>query len=81
MIELTERQCQDLNMPEPIAINPKTQETYVLVRGDRYSRLKSLLSLDDFDPDEGARYINEVMADDDARDSYLESYQNYRKPA
>ena len=32
MIELTEEQCQLLNGPEPIAIDPKTKESYVLVR-------------------------------------------------
>jgi len=35
--------------------------------------------LDDYDPDEGAWYINEIMAEDDAKDPYLESYQCFRK--
>ena len=81
MIELTEQQRQELSAPEPLVLDPQTQETYVLVRRDTYERLKALLALDDYDPDEGAGYINEVMADDDAKDPYLESYQQYGKQA
>ncbi len=81
MIELTEFQRQELCDPEPVAIDPQTRETYVLVRREAYERLKALLALDDYDPDEGAAYINEVMAEDDAKDPYLESYQNYGKQA
>ncbi|MCI0377241.1 MAG: hypothetical protein L0215_06535 [Gemmataceae bacterium] len=81
MIELTEQQRQELTAPEPVAIDPLTQETYVLVRKETYERLKALLALDDYDPDEGAAYINEVMAQDDAKDPYLESYQQYGKQA
>ena len=79
MIELTEEQRQELSVPEPVAIDPRTRETYILVRRENYERLKALLTLDDYDPDEGAGYINEVMAEDDAKDPYLESYQQYGK--
>jgi len=81
MIELTEQQRQDLSAPEPVAIDPLTRQTYVLIRREAYERLKALLALDDYDPDEGASYINEVMAEDDAKDPYLESYQHYGKQA
>ena len=76
MFELTELQRQELNTPEPVAIDPQTNETYVLVRQRVYERLKSLLTLDDFDPDEGAADINEIMAQDDANDPLLDSYQH-----
>jgi hypothetical protein len=79
MIELTEQQRQELSAPEPIAIDPQTGESYVLVRRESYERLKSFLTMDDYDPDEGAGSINEVMAEDDAKDPYLESYQHYGK--
>ncbi len=79
MIELTEQQRQELNDPEPVAIDPQTRQTYILVRREIYERLKALVALEDYDPDEGAGYINEVMADDDAKDPYLESYQHYGK--
>ncbi len=81
MIELTEQQRQELNAAEPTAIDPQTGETYVLVPRSAYDRLKALLALDDYDPDEGAGYLNEVMADDDANDPYLDSYQRYGKNA
>jgi hypothetical protein len=81
MIQLTEQQRQELATPEPLAIDPQTRQTYVLVRQESYARLKSLLALEDYDADEGAGYINEVMADDDANDPLLESYQKHGKPA
>ncbi len=81
MIELTEQQRHELRDPEPIAIDPVTQATYVLVRREIYERFKVLLAIDDYDPDEGAAHMNEVMADDDVKDPYLESYQHYGKLA
>jgi len=77
MMQLTDEQVLELAHAEPIAINPHTQETYVLVRRQAYDKLKSLLALDDYDPDEGAALVNEVMADDDGGDPLLESYQHY----
>jgi hypothetical protein len=79
MIELTNEQRHELQDPEPLAIDPLTGQTYVLVRKEIYERLKALLTLDDYDPDEGAAYVNEVMAEDDAHDPLLESYQKYGK--
>lgn len=43
MIELTPQQRQELTEPEPVAIDPETKETYVLVRKDVYERLRELL--------------------------------------
>jgi hypothetical protein len=77
MIELTEQQRQELELPEPVAIDPQTKQLYVLVRHAAYQRWKSLLALDDFDPDEAAASVNEVMAEDDSNDPLLESYQHY----
>jgi hypothetical protein len=76
MIELTEEQRRKLSGPEPLAIDPETRQAYVLVRKEAYDRLKTLLARDDYDPDEGAAYVNEVMAEDDANDPLLESYQH-----
>ena len=42
MIELTEEQRQELKQTEPIAIDPKTKETYILLRKEAYERLKEL---------------------------------------
>jgi hypothetical protein len=81
MIELNEQQRQELSAPEPAAIDSLTRETYVLICREAYDRLKGLLALDDYDPDEGAAHINEAMADYDVKDPYLESYQHYGKKA
>jgi PHD/YefM family antitoxin component YafN of YafNO toxin-antitoxin module len=43
MIELTEEQIQALQDPEagpPTVVNPRTQETFVLLPVDEYKRLK-----------------------------------------
>lgn len=79
MIELTEQQRLELSHPEPLAIDPATHQTYVLVPRSTYERLKSLLSTEDFDPEEAATSINEALAEDDAGDPLLESYQHYGK--
>jgi hypothetical protein len=77
MIELTVEQRRELSAPEPLAIDPQTQQAYVLARKEAYDRLKALLALEDYDPDEGAAYINEIMAEDDAKDPLLDSYQHF----
>jgi hypothetical protein len=43
MIELTPQQRHELTAPEPLAIDPETKETYVLVRKATYERLRELL--------------------------------------
>lgn len=79
MIELTEQQIQELLKPEPVAIDPHTKAKYVLVRQEVYERLKALITMDEYNPYEGSAYINEIMAEDDLKDPYLESYQHYGK--
>ena len=45
MIELTEQQAVELEQPAaadpPRVLNPKTRETFVLLRADEYARLTS----------------------------------------
>jgi hypothetical protein len=43
MIELTDEQLRELSEPEPVAIDPKTQQVYVLVQKETYERLKKLV--------------------------------------
>jgi hypothetical protein len=43
MIELTEEQRRELGEPEPEAIDPQTQQVYILVRQETYQRIKELL--------------------------------------
>lgn len=81
MIELTREQHETLtkNGAEPVrALDPATNVQYVLIRAEIYDRLKAFLAGDI--PDTAA-LINEVMAEDDARDPYLESYQHYSQEA
>jgi hypothetical protein len=81
MIQLTDEQARELTQPEPVAIDPRTRQAYVLVRREAYERMKALLAVDEYEPDEGAALMHEVMAEDDAGDPLLESYQRYRKQA
>ncbi len=81
MIALTQEQHEALkqNGTEPArVIDRSTNIEYVLVRAEVYDRLKALL--DDEMPD-SASLVNEVMAEDDAKDPYLESYQHYAREA
>jgi hypothetical protein len=77
MIQLTPEQHKELaqNGAEPVRVlDCATNVEYVLLRAAVYERLENLLS--DGLPDSGA-LMNEVMAEDDANDPYLESYQHY----
>ncbi len=77
MIHLTQEQHEVLirNGTEPArVIDRATNVEYVLVPAHVYERLKALIA--DGLPDTGA-LMNEVMAEDDANDPYLESYQHY----
>lgn len=72
MIELTEQQRQELHNPEPVAVDPLTKETYVLVRSDVFRRMRSLLEETVLATGE---LVDQVMAEDDANDPYLDEYQ------
>jgi len=43
MIELTEEQRRELNGTEPLAVNPDTNETFVLVRKDGYQWMRAII--------------------------------------
>jgi hypothetical protein len=73
MIELTEEQRRELRQPEPLAIDPETQKTYVLVPREVYERLRALLDEDTVYTT--ADLLDRVMAEDDAHDPYLAELQ------
>jgi hypothetical protein len=73
MIELTPEQHAALERGDTLVRDAATNERFVLVRADLYDRLQSLLA------DDAAALVNEVMADDDANDPLLESYQHFAK--
>jgi hypothetical protein len=68
MIELSEEQRRQLESPEPLALDPQTQEMYVLVRKAVYDRIKGLLEDD-------ARLMYPALADLDPED--WEDASNY----
>jgi hypothetical protein len=74
VIELTKEQRRELNKPEPKAFDPETQETYVLVRQEVYARLRELLEADTVLAT--GDLLDRVMAEDDANDPSLDSYQS-----
>ena len=73
MIELTEQQRQELKVPEPVAIDPVTRETYVLIRSAVYERMKAILTDDTVYTT--AEMLDRVMAEDDANDPHLAELQ------
>lgn len=72
MIQFTPQQHDELPK-EPAgvarAVDPSSNVEYVLMRADLYERLLASCAAD------SAALMNEVMAEDDANDPYLESYQ------
>ena len=56
--------------------DPTTNQVYYVLSAEQYQAIASTLS-DEFDPSETYSLIDEVMAEDDANDPLLESYQRY----
>ena len=68
MHTMTETMRQELQETGEIHfVDPETQHEYVAVKVELYERLKRLLAMDEYDPDEGMGHINEVMAEDAGR--------------
>ena len=74
MLELTEQQWQEVSTSEPVVIDPKTKVEYILVRRGSYDRLRALVSDDAVVVT--AEMVDRIMADYDADDPTLESYQS-----
>lgn len=78
MIELTEEQGRQLDGAAPVAIDPRTKKTYVLVPEAVYVRFRNI-----FDEDEDilatGEMVDRIMAEDDLNDPYLEEYQSYTR--
>jgi hypothetical protein len=69
-IELTTEQLQ----AAPVrVIDPETNCEYIVVRSELFDRLRQLVEEDVVATGE---LVDAVMADDDAKDPYLESYQS-----
>jgi hypothetical protein len=67
----------ELAYPEPIAVDPQTMQEYVLVRKEIFQRFRSLLDADEPSMQEVALLVEKAMAEEDAGDPLLPSYQKY----
>jgi hypothetical protein len=66
---------QALSQGTPVEVfDPATNEVYYVVSADQFHGL-SAVTAGDFDPRDGYPLIEQVMADDDAHDPLLDSYQ------
>ena len=79
MIELTKEQRCELQNPEPRAVDPETQETYVLVPQELYERLCEVLKQDAVLAT--GELLDRIMSEDDANDPTLASYQSITREA
>ena len=78
MIELTEQQRQELGVPEPIAIDPSTMKTYVLVRKSVYDRIKGLIHDSGDWTDDELRLLLARSADANGwNESAMDDYDEY----
>ena len=55
-------------------VDPSTQEVYYLISAEQFQRIAATLSVD-FDPREAYPLVDQIMAEDDAADPLLDSYQ------
>ena len=75
MIELTEQQMLALERPEstpPLVVNPRTKETFVLLRVDEYERLKE----DEYDDSPWTREELQTLAWEVAERTGWEEYDD-----
>jgi hypothetical protein len=77
MIDLTNEQRQELANDTPVARDPRTLETYVLVRREVYDRFRQLLAEDEgLNKKEVAILVERAMKEYDEGDPSLDLYQN-----
>ena len=62
MIELTERQCLELTQTDTIAIDPRTNQQYVLIQREEYERLRGAVD------DDSASSMAPLLAELDPED-------------
>lgn len=74
---LTATEVAAVKHGEPVTISPPEVGTEcVLLRKDVFERVRKLIYDDsEYEPREGMALINDVMAEDDANDPWLDSYQ------
>jgi hypothetical protein len=82
MIHLTEEQRLELAGPEPVAIDPQTNQQYVLVRREIYERMRAVFEEDGPDMRQVGILVDRAMREEDEGDPTLAFYQEKygRKP-
>jgi len=80
MFELTDEQRQELNAPEPTALDPHTQQAYVLVRREVYERMKSVLE-GTLDIRDTYPLIDAMAAKEGWGDPAMDIYNDFAKEA
>jgi hypothetical protein len=73
--ELDPKLKQAVNSGIPVEIiDPATNQLYYLISAEQFGLIARAIS-NDFDPREAYPLIDQVMAEDDAHDPFLDSYQ------
>lgn len=67
------KEAAQLGTPVEV-VDPTSQQVFYLVSSEQYQRIAAVLS-GDFNPRDGYPVIEKVMAEDDANDPLLDSYQ------
>lgn len=60
-------------------VDAATNASYVLLRAEQFETLQSLFAGEEFNPREAYPFVDRVMAEDDAHDPTLASYQGLPK--
>jgi hypothetical protein len=80
-MNLTDEQAQAIREGQPVrVVPPEVWEECIVIRSDAYERIKHLF-YDDSEPDPAQLYplVSAIMAEDNADDPALESYQKYKR--
>ncbi len=80
-MNLTNEQVQAIREGSHVrVVPPEVGEECVVLRSDAYERIKGLV-YDDSEADPAGFYplVNAIMAEDDANDPALDSYQKYKR--
>ena len=60
-------------------VDADTNANYVLMRAEQFEALRFLFSDEEFNPRDAYPFVDRVMAEDDASDPTLASYQDLQK--
>jgi hypothetical protein len=76
MIQLSDEQLQAIKDGKALRFTT-THTDFVVLRADVFDRLECVFDDSDFSPRQAYAFIDKTMAEDDANDPTLESYQKY----